>query len=164
MDYLERAAMPYYRMAVSWYEAVSIGTKCGEIYRMAEELLPREQYHWTLNPGHSTGADEWVSSPMYPGSEVILQSGMMLQMDVIPSVPGYGGANAEDGIAIADEKLRAELREKYPAVWKRMQDRREYMERELGIRLKEEILPLSDLCGYMRPYILNHDYALAKGE
>ena len=163
-DYLERAAMPYYRMAVSWYEAVSIGTKCGEIYRMAEELLPREQYHWTLNPGHSTGADEWVSSPMYPGSEVILQSGMMLQMDVIPSVPGYGGANAEDGIAIADEKLRAELREKYPAVWKRMQDRREYMERELGIRLKEEILPLSDLCGYMRPYILNHDYALAKGE
>ena len=112
---------------------------------MTEELLPKELYHWTLNPGHSTGADEWISSPMYPGSEVVLQSGMMLQMDIIPSVPGYGGANAEDGIAIADEKLRGELKKSYPAVWQRIQDRREYMEQELGIRLKEEILPMSDL-------------------
>ncbi len=163
-DYMERLAVPYYNMAMKWYEAAGIGVKCAEIYQMAEELLPKELYHWTLNPGHSTGADEWVSSPMYPGSEVILQSGMMLQMDIIPSVSGYGGANAEDGIAIADEKLRGELKERYPDAWKRMQDRREYMERELGIRLKEEILPLSDLCGYMRPYILNREYALAKGE
>lgn len=163
-DYLERLAIPYYYMAVKWYEAVGIGVKCAEIYRMTEELLPKELYHWTLNPGHSTGADEWISSPMYPGSEVVLQSGMMLQMDIIPSVPGYGGANAEDGIAIADEKLRGELKKNYPAVWRRIQDRREYMEQELGIRLKEEILPMSDLCGYMRPYILNHEYALGKEE
>lgn len=161
-DYLERLAIPYYRTAAAWYETVGIGVSGAEIYQMAEELLPKEIYHWTLNPGHSTGADEWVASPVYPGSEVVIQSGMMLQMDIIPSLPGYGGANAEDGIAVVDDRLQAELRETYPAVWERMQDRRRYMEQELGIQLKKEILPMSDLCGYMRPYILNHEYALAK--
>ena len=34
---------------------------------------------------------------------------------------------------------------------------------ELGINLKAEILPMSDICGYMRPYVLNHGYALKKG-
>ena len=34
------------------------------------------------------------------------------------------------------------------------------MKEELGIRLKEEILPMSDLCGYLRPLLLNHEYAL----
>ena len=32
----------------------------------------------------------------------------------------------------------------------------------LGIVLKEEILPMSDLCGYLRPLILNKEYALRK--
>lgn len=163
-DYVERVAIPYYRAAATWYEAVGIGVTGGELYGQIEEFLPKEEYHWTLNPGHSTGADEWVASPVYPDSKIKLKSGMMMQMDIIPSIPGYGGANAEDGIAIADEALRDELRSSYPTAWERIQERRRFMNEELGIELREEILPMSDMCGYMRPYILNHGRALKKTE
>lgn len=159
---MERVAIPYYQAAVHWYETAGIGVTGGELYDQTEELLPKETYHWVLNPGHSTGVDEWVASPVYPGSRIPLASGMMMQMDIIPSVAGYGGANAEDGVAIADEKLREELREKYPDTWKRIEDRRTYMKEQLGIELKDEILPMSDLCGYLRPYILKHEMALKK--
>ncbi len=162
-DYVERLAKPYYRTMVHWYEKVGIGGSAGELYEMAEKVLPRETYHWTLNPGHLTGAEEWTSSPVYPGSKIRLKSGMMLQVDIIPSLAGYGGANAEDGIALADEALRRELQRQYPRTWERMEDRRRYMKEELGIELKEEVLPLSDLCGYMRPYLLNREWAFKKG-
>ena len=87
----------------------------------------------------------------------------MFQMDIIPSVPGYGGVSAEDGVAIADEALREELKNKYPDTWKRIEDRRRFMIKELGINLKPEVLPMSDIGGYLRPYVLNHGYALKKG-
>lgn len=162
-DYMEKAAIPYYRAAVTWYETVGIGVSCDTLYRKIDEILPKNSYHWTLNPGHYTGQEEWTASPVYPDSNIKLQSGMMLQMDIIPSVSGYGGASAEDGIAIADAALRKELEETYPKVWERIMERRRFMKEELGIDLKEEILPMSDICGYMRPYILNHEYALKKG-
>ena len=161
-DYMEKAVIPYYKAAVTWYETVGIGTDCGRLYETINEVLPKEQYHWSLNPGHYTGQDEWTASPIYPGSRVKLQSGMLLQMDIIPSIPGYGGAGAEDGIAIADETLRKELAEIYPEAWQRICDRQRYMKEELGICLKEEILPLSDLCSYLRPYLLNHGCAMKK--
>lgn len=161
-DYIEKAAAPYYRAAVTWYETVGIGTICGELYKTIDTVLPKEQFRWSLNPGHYTGQDEWTASPVYKDSPIKLRSGMLLQMDIIPSIAGYGGASAEDGIAIADESLRKELQEQYPDTWQRIQNRRAYMRDVLNIHLKEEILPLSDLCGYLRPYILNHDYALKK--
>ena len=141
---------------------IGIGQSCAEIYRVIEEVLPKDTYHWTLNPGHYTSADEWTASPMYAGSETELKSGMMLQMDIIPSVAGYGGVSAEDGVAIADEKLRNQIKEEYPETWKRINERREYMKNTLGINLKDEILPMSDICGYLRPLILEHEYALKK--
>ena len=163
-DYMEKAAMPYYKAAVTWYETVGIGLSCGELYDTIDAVLPKSQYRWSLNPGHYTGQDEWTASPVYPNSAVKLQSGMLLQMDIIPSIPGYGGASCEDGIAIADAQLCAELQRNYPNTWQRIETRRRYMKEELGIQLKEEILPLSDLCGYFRPYILNHTHALKVGE
>lgn len=162
-DYAEKLAKPYYRMLVGWYEKVGIGVSAGEIYELAEQLLPQRDYRWTLNPGHLTGAEEWTSSPVYPGSKIRLESGMMLQADIIPSLAGYGGANAEDGVALADETLRLELEKQYPRTWERIQDRRNYMKKELGIDLREEVLPLSDLCGYLRPYLLNRECAFRKG-
>ncbi len=159
-DYMEKAVIPYYKAAVTWYETVGLGTVCGELYDTINKVLPKEQYHWTLNPGHYTGQDEWTASPIYPNSKVKLQSGMLLQMDIIPSIAGYGGASAEDGIAIADEQLRLELQRNHPDTWQRIAERRRYMMEELGISLKEEILPLSDLCGYLRPYLMEHDMAM----
>lgn len=162
-DYVEKVAIPYYRAAVTWYETVGIGVSCGDLYNTIDTVLPKAKYGWTLNPGHYTGQDEWSASPVYPGSQVKIQSGMMFQMDIIPSVPGYGGVSAEDGVAIADEALREELKNKYPDTWKRIEDRRRFMIEELGINLKPEVLPMSDIGGYLRPYVLNHGYALKKG-
>lgn len=159
-DYLEKVVIPYYRAALKWLSMMRIGTLCSEIYQAIEEALPKTEYHWVLNPGHFTDADEWSSSPIYPGSNVRIQSGMMLQMDIIPSVPGYGGVSAEDGIAIADQDLRDELSCMYPETWKRICDRQEYMLRELGIKLPEEVLPMSDTLGYLRPYLLQKENAL----
>lgn len=158
-DYMEAVAKPYYRAAAAWYEAVGIGITGGKIYEMIEKILPKDKYRWSLNPGHYTSDEEWLSSPLYPESQIKIRSGMLLQMDIIPGIAGYGGAGAEDGIAVADEILREELREEYPEVWNRMCRRRAYMLRELGIRLKPEILPLSDIAGYMRPYLLNREKA-----
>ena len=99
------------------------------------------------------------ASPIYPGSPVILKSGMMLQMDIIPAVPGYAGVGAEDGIVLVDEKLAEQLQNEYPLTWERMQERRDYMIRVLGIRLNDGVYPMSDLCGYLRPFLLEKDKA-----
>ena len=41
-----------------------------------------------------------------------IKSGMVMQMDIIPFVePHYAAPNCEDGLAIADEALRQELKE-----------------------------------------------------
>lgn len=154
-DYLDAVAKPYYAATVAWYENIEIGMLGDEMYHLIESVLPKSIYGWHLNPGHLTAGEEWMSSPIYPGSDLAISSGMLFQMDIIPSVPGYGGASAEDGVAIADQALRQELADKYPDVWARIQARRDYMIHTLGIRIKPEILPLSNLNGYMRPYLLN---------
>lgn len=159
-DFLDQAARPYYAAAATWYSSVGLDMTGGELYGLINEVLPREKFGWTLNPGHLTADEEWLSSPVYKDSEIKLKSGMVLQMDIIPAVPGYGRAGAEDGIALADEKLREEIRQNYPDMWKRMQKRRAYMEQELGISLKKEVLPLSGIAGYYRPFLLNKEYVL----
>lgn len=163
-DYLDAVAIPYYRAAVTWYEKLEIGLTGGAMYEAIEAVLPKSRYHWHLNPGHLTAGEEWLSSPFYPQSDIPVQSGMLLQMDIIPSVPGYGGASAEDGVAIADEDLRRELADMYPDIWSRILERRAYMKKALGIELKPEVLPLSNLNGYFRPFLLNKAFALKAGE
>ncbi len=158
-DYLDRVAMPYYSAAVAWYENIHIGMMGGEMYDLISEVIPKKDYGWHLNPGHLTAGEEWMSSPMNSGSKDEVVSGMMFQMDIIPSVPGYGGAGAEDGVAIADEALRSELAKAYPEVWARIQKRRDYMINTLGIKLRPEVLPLSNTAGYMRPLLLNKTHA-----
>ena len=159
-DYLDRAAKPYYAATATWYSTIRIGLTGGELYDAVKTVFPRETYGWMLNPGHLTATEEWMSSPISEGSKIPFQSGMLLQMDIVMGVKGYAGANAEDGIALADQALRKELEEQYPDVWKRMQRRRTYMIKELGMELSEEVLPLSDSEGYFRPYLLNREKAL----
>lgn len=44
-----------------------------------------------------------------------------------------------------------------------IQHRRNYMQKELGIPLKDEVLPLSNTEGYFRPFLLNREWALKIG-
>ena len=105
-DYLERVAKPYFQAVVHWLETIRIGLLGREMYQAIEEQLPKEIYHWHLNPGHLVSDDEWMSSPIYPDSAIRLESGMLFQVDIIPSVPGYTGVSAEECVALANETLQ----------------------------------------------------------
>ena len=86
---------------------------------------------------------------------------MCIQMDIIPvSDRRYASPNCEDGIAIADEALREELKLRYPKVYARIEARRKFMIEQLHINLKPEVLPMSNLTGLYRPFMLNREKAL----
>lgn len=159
-DYLDVVAIPYYRAVVAWLENLRVGVTGGEMYRLVESVLPKAEYHWHLNPGHLVADEEWLCSPISPQSTIPLVSGMILQIDIIPSRAGYAGASIEDTVALADAALRQQLAEDYPQLWQRVQTRRDYIQRELGIRLPEDVLPFSSTVGYLRPWLLDETQAL----
>ena len=132
----------------------------GALFDEVDRVLPRSEFGWTLCPGHLTAEEEWLCSPVFEGSNWPLRSGMLFQIDIIPAVPGYSGVNAESTVALADEGLREQVRVEYPELWDRIQARRTYLERELGICMFEDVLPLCSTVGYLRPYLLDKDSAL----
>lgn len=159
-DYLDVVAIPYYRAVVAWLENMRVGVKGHEVYDLIERVLPKAEYHWHLNPGHLVADEEWLCSPVYPASDIALSSGMLLQIDIIPSRKDYAGASIEDTIALADETLRQQIATLYPELWQRISARRDYIRDVLNIHLHEDVLPLSNTVGYLRPYLLNKDLAL----
>ena len=132
------------------------------LYASIEDVLPQATYHWHLNPGHLTSDEEWMSSPIKKESDFALKSGMMLQIDIIPSVAGYAGTSCENGIALADEKLRQELAEDYPNLWQRITQRQAYIRDVLNIDLSDEVLPLSSGVAFYTPFFLAKDVAFVK--
>ena len=162
-DYVERLVAPYFACAAEWYETIGIGVTGAELFSVAERHLSDPFFGVHLNPGHFIHLDEWPSSPVYAGSEVSLQSGMALQLDIIPATGTvYHTSNIEDGMALADSSLRAELASRYPGLWERVGTRRAFMADVLGIRLKPEVLPLSNLAGYLPPLWLSPHLAMRR--
>lgn len=159
-DYLEVVAKPYFNAVVTWLENLHIGMRGGDMYALIEQVLPKAEYHWHLNPGHLVADEEWLCSPIGPNSTACLQSGMILQIDIIPSRAGYGGASIEDTVALADGALRQALAQNYPELWQRVVARRKYIREQLGILLPEEVLPFSNTVGYLRPWLLSPERAL----
>ena len=91
-----------------------------------------------------------------------LASGMALQCDIIPATgTAYFTSNIEDGVALADEPLREAFKSKYPESWKRIQARRTFMIETLGIKLRPEVLPFSNMAGWLPPFWLAPDKAMA---
>ncbi|WP_081167283.1 M24 family metallopeptidase [Lactococcus garvieae] len=158
-NYLNEVAKPYFNAVKTWLETIKIGMTGQDLYSKIEEVLPKEKYGWSLNPGHLTADEEWMSSPIYPESKEKIESGMLFQIDIIPSVPGYGGVSCESGIFLADENLREDIQKEYPEIWERIQARRSYLQNELGISLSEEILPTSNATAYLRPFMLDKTLA-----
>lgn len=158
-DYLDKVAIPYFNAYVAWLENIKCGMKGHEIFDLIEHELPRSVYGWSLCPGHLTGEEEWMSSPIYEDSKEVLQSGMLLQIDIIPSVSGYTGSSAESTILLANEALRNKIKQEYPDMYNRMIERRNYMINELGINLTEDVMPMCSTVAYLRPFLLAHDKA-----
>lgn len=159
-DYLDKVVKPYFTAVVAWLEQVHIGMRGKDLYDLIESVFPKETYGWELNPGHLTSDDEWMASPVKPDSETLLKSGMLFQVDIIPSVKGYPGVSAEGGILLADENLRNEIKADYPDVWKRMEARRAYVRDVLGIDVHEDIQFSGNATPYLRPFALAKDKAM----
>ena len=143
---------------------MKIGALGGEVYARVDERRDAGLYRFAVNPGHYLHLDEWVHSPFTPGSEVTLRAGMVLQSDIIPVSAGpFCYINAEDGVALADASLREEIARDYPRCWARMTQRRRFMREVLGIPLDESVLPLSNIPGWLAPYIWDMEKALVCG-
>ncbi len=153
-DYMERLVIPYFYTIATWLETLHTNMLGSDVYSLIETILPKETYNWSLNPGHLCADEEWLSSPIYKGSSDLLQSGMLMQLDIIPSIKPYSGCTCENGVLLADANLRNQIQAQDPEMWERMLERRAYIKNELGIQIHEDILPLSNMVAYLRPYLL----------
>ena len=161
-DYVEKLVAPYFSAIVAWYETLRIGVEGRELHRAIHSRIGDPFFGVSLNPGHYIHLDEWLHSPVTADSTVKLASGMALQVDVIPATnsPLYT-TNIEDGLALADEALRAEFKAKYPEAWGRIEARRKFMIDVLGIKLSPDVLLFSNIPAYLTPYLLSPTMAMA---
>jgi Creatinase/Prolidase N-terminal domain len=160
-DYVQRLVVPYFTAAVTWYETIGLGVKGGTVFDAVMQHVGDPFFGVGLNPGHNIHMDEWMHSPMKKNSKLKLVSGMALQCDIIPATgTDYFTSNIEDGIALADENLRSEYAARFPESWSRISKRRHFMLNALGIDLKPEILPFSNMAAWLPPYWLAPDSAM----
>jgi Xaa-Pro aminopeptidase len=160
-DYIAAFAGPYFEVMAEWFGLLKIGTPGGKLSALIAEKLPFERFGIFLNAGHLIHLDEWMSSPIYAGSEVPLRSGMAIQVDVIPSSPVYFSTRMEDGVVLADAELRRSLKTLYPACFARCEKRRAFMIDVLGIDVSEEVLPLSNMPTIVPPFFLRPNQIFA---
>lgn len=158
--YVDDLVKPYFSAIATWLEQAHCGMQGGQLYELMQETMPQERYHWGLCPGHLTSDEEWLSSNIYKGSKETIQSGMLFQTDIIPSLSGYAGTSVESTVLFADEALRKEIQDKEPELWQRISKRIAYMKNELHIELNEDILPMCSTVAYLRPFLLNKEKAM----
>lgn len=153
---------PYFRVMATWYQTLRIGVAGDEVNTVVRAAFGDAPFNSALNPGHLVSYDEWVNSPIQPGSTDRIASGMALQSDIIPSpLPVGKSLNCEDTLAIADATLRAEIQAQYPGMWQRITARRTFMRDQLGIMLADEVLPLSTAPAYLPPFWLKNNLVCA---
>ena len=160
-DFYPAFVSNYFDVVATWYEHVKVGAIAGETVAAVEGVRDPRLFKLAVNPGHYIHIDEWLHSPFTGGSRITLRSGMALQMDIIPVSQGpFCCANAEDGIVLADDELQHEIAREHPAAWKRIRQRRTFMEEVIGIRLDPSVLPLSNIAGWFPPYALKLNTAM----
>ena len=160
-DYVDRLVAPYFEAVTEWYGALHVGQTGGALHEIVARRLGDPFFGIFLNPGHQIGLDEWVNSPISPGSDIELRSGMAFQVDIIPATgTDYFTTNIEDGIALADEGLRDAYARAYPSSWERIQVRRRFMGDALGIDLHPDVLPFSNIPAFLPPFLLRPDRAM----
>ncbi|TPW28184.1 M24 family metallopeptidase [Pararhizobium mangrovi] len=161
-DFVE-IAKSYFGALLTWYETVDLGCEGGEVDAAVRAKLAEAKLEPALNPGHLVGHDEWMNTPIVPGGRTPLVSGMPFQVDIIPTPMSAGKAlNCEDAVTLADEALRDDLRTHYPETADRIEARRRFLAEELGVSLKDCILPLSNTPLCLPPLWLRSNMLLAK--
>lgn len=159
--YLDALAGPYLDALAAWHATVTVGVTGAEVHDAVVAAIGG-RFELALNPGHLIHLEEWLDGPIRAGSDVSLESGMVIQCDMIPLPPAPGLAiNAEDTLALADSELRGQLEDAYPQLWRRAQQRRATIESMFAIDLAPEIVPLSDLAGRVAPFLCSPKAFLA---
>jgi hypothetical protein len=160
--FFSQVAAPYFAAVATWWKTMRLGVDGGEVFEVVTSAFGSASFNSALNPGHLVSFDEWVHSPIRPGSREKIASGMLFQSDIIPAPLAPGQAlNCEDTCAIADAALREGLREAYPEVWARIDWRRAFLRDQLGIEVADEVLPLSLAPAYLPPFWLCADLVCA---
>ena len=87
---------------------------------------------------------------------------MAFQVDMIPATgTDYFTTNIEDGVALADESLRAAFAAGYPdGLGADRGAPRGSCANSLGIELHDDVLPLSNLPAHLPPFVLRPDRAM----
>ncbi|WP_299998531.1 hypothetical protein [uncultured Cedecea sp.] len=85
---------------------------------------------------------------------------MMLQIDIIPAIPGYTGSSAEECIALADASRQKEIQPTYSELWQHITVRRESIINTLKINLSKNVLPLSNTVAYLCSFLLAKNKSL----
>ncbi len=146
------ACRTYFSSLLAWYDTVKIGVRGGDIHDAVTQALAAGNLRPALNPGHLLGYDEWPHSPIRPGSDDVVRSGMAFQVDIIPGPLKPGQAlNCEDSVVIADADLRAEIARRHPEVHARIAARRAFIRHQIGCDMSEDILPLSNIPLWLPP-------------
>jgi hypothetical protein len=154
-DYVGAFAGPFFAAMGAWFGELRIGVSGDRLHRAIHDLLPDAVFGITLNAGHLIHLDEWLSSPVYAGSDIPLRSGMVMQSDVIPASVVYGSTRMEDGFVLADGPLQERLRTGFPEAYSRCLERRRFMRDALGLPVHEDVLPLSNVPGVVPPFLLD---------
>ncbi len=156
-------AANYFATVAAWYGALRVGATAGAVFAAANAARDDRLFRFAVNPGHLLHLDEWVHSPFAAESPEPLRSGMVLQADLIPVSCGpFAYVNAEDGVVLADEPLRATLAAQYPELYTRAERRREFMRTTLGLAVDDSVLPLGNTPAWLAPYALALDQAFVQ--
>ncbi|MDQ0393382.1 Xaa-Pro aminopeptidase [Labrys monachus] len=157
-------ASAYFKGLLAWYETADIGVEGGAIHDAVVSALAAGGLRSALNPGHLTGHDEWMHSPIRPGSTERLASGMPFQIDIIPvPMPAGQALNCEDAVTFADAALRAEIAARHPAVAARFEARRGFVRDQIGVDVRPNVLLLSAIPLYLPPLWLAPERILTLG-
>jgi len=157
-------ATNFFEVVACWYETVHVGARAGDVFDAVDAVRDDTLYDFAVNPGHAIGLDEWIHSPFHADSNVMLTSGMALQMDIIPVSKGpFCYVNAEDGIALADHALCEQLFSRHPKAWARIEARQTFMREILGIDIDKSVLPLSNYPAVLAPYLLTPNLVFTQG-
>lgn len=107
--------------------------------------------------------NEWVSSPIFNGSDMPLRSGHVMQVDIIPSSPPCFSTRMEDTIVIADSDLRLQIETGHPGVYAQIMARTRFMRDVIEFDVPDTMLPLSDMTGIAPPFFLSPNKLIALG-
>ena len=161
-DYVGKLVVPYFTAAVAWYETIGIGVTGAALHDAVMRHVGDPFFGIGLNPGHFIHLEEWLHSPVKKSGTTKFRSGMALQCDIIPATgTAYFTSNIEDGIGLLDAEGRGAFARDYPDAWARIEARRAFMTEELGIALKPEVLPFSNLAAWLPPFWLSPGKAMA---